>query len=272
MISLAVSPACLWLWEDRNGWELNQPRLSCDQGIGLEGRGSSLSLLHTESSYKLIHSKNNNPCPHLQQHALPALAINQQIPSALSEVEGEGGGFVDLMLWLWCCVIDRYAWIQIQISHPTPPLGLDNKHVCFKEREKTCQDDKASEMLFIWFNTQFKLHKINPIHVWTKDYVWSNKILDLCFFWLNKREKHLNSFDYNLWQHNKERKKATTFTSLPAFFCPVREQIKAEQLSALSFVFARSEYGALKTAALKQIAAHSQLTVSCGFSFTSAKY
>ncbi len=69
----------------------------------------------------------------------------------------------------------------------------------------------------------------------------------------------------------------TEFTGLVIILLEERRknQIKAEQLSASSFVFARNETQsckALKTAALKQTAAHSQLTVSCGFSFTCAKY
>lgn len=60
----------------------------CGSRIALEEWGSKPSPSYTDSSYKLIHSS-SNPCPHLLQHALPALAINHWIPSAPSC--GDGG-------------------------------------------------------------------------------------------------------------------------------------------------------------------------------------
>lgn len=76
----------------------NQLSFACDRRIGPEGPP------HTDSSYKLIPS-NNNPCPHLLQHALPALAINQRIPSALSrEAAGEDGEIcgLDVVIVMLC--------------------------------------------------------------------------------------------------------------------------------------------------------------------------
>lgn len=55
-----------------------------------EDGNSWSSPSYTQSSYTLIHF-NNNPCPHLQQHALPA-ACNQPANSFHSELGGGGGG------------------------------------------------------------------------------------------------------------------------------------------------------------------------------------
>lgn len=112
----------------RDACEVNQLSLSCDRGgFAPEGRGSGPSPSHTGSSYKLIHS-NNNPCPHLLQHALQAFAINQRIPSAPS---CEGRRFCALRVAI--VILCNWQACLNPVSDASPTL--DNKHVGFLECE-----------------------------------------------------------------------------------------------------------------------------------------
>lgn len=140
-----------------DAWEVNQTCLSCDWGFCLGGMWQQAHQHHTQaSSYKLIQS-NNNPCPHLLQHALPVLAIDQQIPSAAScevEVKDGRGRIVIVMLCNWQVCLN--AVFDADTSTPIPLLGSDNKHVGSQEWENTCQDDRAIQRwlgLFSWLNT-----------------------------------------------------------------------------------------------------------------------
>lgn len=75
------------------------------------------------SSYKLI-PWNNNPCPHLLQHASPALAINQQIPAAaICRVEAGDGAFVGSTLCNRRLRLNAVHRRQIELAHAahSPP-------------------------------------------------------------------------------------------------------------------------------------------------------
>lgn len=108
----------------------------------------------------------------------------------------------------------------------------------------------------------------------------------LWLFWFNKLKRYLQSeettwwpLDCNLWKHNAESKKnciQSADWSRPANILPGEEKIRSKlsscQLLLLSLPGMRRRAAkALKAAALKQTAAHSQLTVSWAFSFTAAK-
>lgn len=112
----------------RDACDVNQLSLSCDRGgFAPEGRGSGPSPSHTGSSYKLIHS-NNNPCPHLLQHALQAFAINQRIPSAPS---CEGRRFCELRVAI--VILCNWQACLNPVSDASPTL--DNNHIGFLECE-----------------------------------------------------------------------------------------------------------------------------------------
>lgn len=119
-----VSPACLWGQKKDGRW--------ISSAFHVTG-GSRLShYTHTEISYKLILS-NNNSCPHLLQHAPPALAISPA-NSFRSELWGGGWGRGGS----GCFVIDRLCLnrgvcVMQKKKHQLLHWGLDNKHVGFHE-------------------------------------------------------------------------------------------------------------------------------------------
>lgn len=119
-------------------------------GLPRRDEAAGPSPSHTESSYKLIHS-NNKP---LSSPAATrsASARNQPANSFRSELWGGGEGrgvcglgVVIVMLCNWQVCLNPVS--DANTAPPTPLLGSNNKRVCFQEREKTCQDDRAIQRL-----------------------------------------------------------------------------------------------------------------------------
>lgn len=178
MISQPVSPACVWLQEDRD--DERWISLSCDRRGDCLGwtRQQAVTITYTHSEQLQINSLQQQP---LSSPAATRSAStrNQPANSFPSELWGGGGGggwgrdgtgdFVASMLWLWCCVIDRYVWIQCLMhtsQRPFPSwswtisMFASRNVMIHAKMTGQCRDEGVIHRI---------KHIIDPIHVWSKD-------------------------------------------------------------------------------------------------------
>lgn len=221
--------ACLWLRREKERARGEGRRVSTWPGVCLAGTERYRpSLLHAE------HLQINS----LQQQPLPSPAAtrsastrNQAANSFRSESWGGGRSRGVFSRGVWCCdcgVIDRYVWIPMRVwfkpySPLLPPslsLGSDNKRVLSKSVKKHAKmtERRYSEMtgLFIWLNTQYELHNIDPIHVWTKAktsllvafllllLLYKLKLTDTLLLICDEhKEKYQQSFSHSLFRFSR---------------------------------------------------------------------